>query len=450
LPNEPGDKALDDWDSLPLDPDADDWDDPKPAAAAPSSPPVADKGAEDDDWDDPEPAAGPSSLPAAQKGAEADDWDDEPIGPADDWDDSLEAEPARGQDEASEGRAEDLGQDSGDSAGWDDADDVSSASGDWDGQGLPPHEQAALGLDDGEEADLSSPLAEDSSRLEEEAPPRFAETKAAPSDSRQKSPSDTGRTHFDRIERPALPVDGDDQSRNDFLKSLMDGENDAVPQKVELDLDGIFDQARKEAEQLSPEATHLPVEAPKPDEPAPDPSPEADLAAEAALSPAEVKKVARYKMLIVLGTLGVVVLGMLFALYRIFFRSAPPAPQVRPFVVEPDTLLSARAPIPGEMPLGRFYLTLGEAPDSVVVEMEITLHYHDSPDAPLISGEMTLIRDLIYRLTKPLGPALLTDPDVRRQLQADLLQTLNNIEALRSDPADPRLTYVQISLLGKR
>jgi flagellar basal body-associated protein FliL len=442
LPNEPGDNALDDWDSLPLDPDADDWDDPKPAAKA------------------------AASSPPQDKGAEADDWDEEPSDSAGDWDDSAESDQGQGQDEDSGAPAEDGDEDSGDSAGWDDSDEESAASGDWDGQGLPPSEQAALGLDDGQEADLSSPVSEGSARLDDEDPPRFAEIPKSPSDSARpspsdsarkspsdtgrKSPSDTGRTHLDRPERSAPAGAGDDQGRNDFLKSLMDGDGDAVPQKVELDLDGIFDQARKEAEELSPEATHLPVEAPKPEEPAPDPSPEADLAGEAALTPAEIKKVARYKMLIVLGTLGVVVLGMLFALYRIFFRSVPPAPQVRPFVVEPDSLLSSRAPMPGEMPLGRFYLTLGEAPDSVVVEMEITLHYHDSPDAALINSEMTLIRDLIYRLTKSLGPSLLTDSDVRRQLQADLLQTLNNLEALRSDPADPRLTYVQISLLSKR
>jgi hypothetical protein len=49
-----------------------------------------------------------------------------------------------------------------------------------------------------------------------------------------------------------------------------------------------------------------------------------------------------------------------------------------------------------------------------------------------------------------MGPPLLTDPEVRRRLQADLLETLNSLDALRSDPADPRLTYVQISLLSKR
>ena len=229
----------------------------------------------------------------------------------------------------------------------------------------------------------------------------------------------------------------------------MEGDGDVVPQKVELDLDGIFDQARKEAEQLSPDATHQPVDAPAP-EPEAAPPPAEEVMDLAPLSSDGIRKVARYKMLIVLATLGVVVLGTLFALYRIFFKTVPQAPAVRPFVVEPDSLLASRAAMPGEMPLGRFFLTLGEASEAVVVEMEITLHYHDSPDAPIIVREMTLIRDIVYRLTESFGPSLLTDSDVRRQLQGDLLQTLNNIEALRSDPADPRLTYVQITLLAKR
>jgi flagellar basal body-associated protein FliL len=273
----------------------------------------------------------------------------------------------------------------------------------------------------------------------QEPPPRFEEPKSA-SDTRDRAP----------YERQRPPIQGvDDQSRADFLKSLMDGDGDAVPQKVELDLDGIFDQARKEAEKLSPDATSLPVEAPEPESETAPPPPEEHIDL-APLSAGGVKKVARYKMLIVLSTLGVVVLCTLFALYRIFFRTVPPPPQTRPFVVEPDPLTSSRVPIPGEMPLGRFYLTLGDPQNAVVVEMEITLHYHDSFDAPIILREMTLIRDIIYRLVAPLGPELLTDTGVRRGLQADLLQTLNNIEALRSDAADPRLTYVQISALTKR
>jgi flagellar basal body-associated protein FliL len=106
--------------------------------------------------------------------------------------------------------------------------------------------------------------------------------------------------------------------------------------------------------------------------------------------------------------------------------------------------------MPGELALGRFYMTLGEDQEHAFVEMEITLHYQDAPDLEIIKAENTLIRDIIYRLTKPLGPTLLTDPEIRRQLQADLLVTLNNIEALRGDPEEPRITYVQISLLSRR
>jgi flagellar basal body-associated protein FliL len=226
----------------------------------------------------------------------------------------------------------------------------------------------------------------------------------------------------------------------------MDGD-DALPQKVELDLDGIFDQARKDAERISPDATSQPVEAPLPEE-ALEPEDEIDAAP---LAQPTVKKVPKYKMFIVLGTLGLVVLGMAFAVWRIFIRSASTAPQSRPFVVAPDPLTYSREPMPGEMPLERFYISLSDGAEAAaVVEMEIILHYRDTPDAALIASEIILIRDLIYRLAKATGPALLSDQDVRRQLQADLLHTLNNIDALRSDPVDPRLTYVQISLLGRR
>jgi hypothetical protein len=63
---------------------------------------------------------------------------------------------------------------------------------------------------------------------------------------------------------------------------------------------------------------------------------------------------------------------------------------------------------------------------------------------------MTLIRNTIYLLLKAVGPSILGDPEVRRQYQADLLQTLNNLDAFKTDPANPRLTYVQISLLSRR
>ena len=284
----------------------------------------------------------------------------------------------------------------------------------------------------------------------DEPPPRFVEESESETQSDGARQPESGRPAGERPERPGRPsstgINGD-QGRADFLKSLMDGDQDAVPQKVELDLDGIFDQARKEAEQLSPDATRQLEEAPKPDEPLP---PAEEIIDVAPLSPSDVKKVARYKMFLVLGILGVVVLGMLFALYRIFFHTVPPQPQVRPFVVEPDSLIVSRTPMPGEFPLGRFYMTLGQGAEAVVVEMEIVLHYRDARDLPLIENELILIRDLIYRLTKPLGPALLTNLDVRRQLQADLLQTLNGIETLRSDPDDPRLTYVQIPVLTRR
>ncbi|MDR0621948.1 MAG: hypothetical protein LBJ61_08740, partial [Deltaproteobacteria bacterium] len=263
------------------------------------------------------------------------------------------------------------------------------------------------------------------------------------------SPASTGYRPKESQAPSRPPVAGavDDQDRSEFLKSLMEGEGDVVPQKVELDLDGIFDMAKKEAETISPDSTFQPVEAPAPEEP---PAAKEDIIDTAPLNSAsQIRKVARFKMFILLGTVSLVGLGLLVVLYTLFFRGAPEPIQVAP-PIQADPLEAHREVISGEKNLDGFVITLDDGDTPVVVEMNIILHYRDVADEPIIDSQINPIRDTIYRLTKYAGQALLTDSEKRVRFQADLLYTLNDLDRIKADPINPRLTYVQISLLRRR
>jgi flagellar basal body-associated protein FliL len=235
-----------------------------------------------------------------------------------------------------------------------------------------------------------------------------------------------------------------DSAKSDFLKSLDDDDESDLPKKVELDLDGIFSEAKREADNLSPEATHSPEDAPLPTEPAislePDP-----------LAKPHTVKVAHYKLFIFIGVIFLAVSALGYGAYRIFFQK--PAPSAGPPPIDyslEDDLATTRPKNPGVFTLERFYVNLGSETSGTVVEMEILLHYKDDSVADVIRAEMTVVRDLIYRLTRSTPPSVLTELDERRRLQANLLRTLNNLPAFSGDPADPDLTYVQIGLLKKR
>jgi flagellar basal body-associated protein FliL len=236
---------------------------------------------------------------------------------------------------------------------------------------------------------------------------------------------------------------GADRTR--FLESLLDGSETSLPKKVELDLDGIFDQAKKEAENLPPDSTHGATEAPKPAEPAefeePAPPPEP------LQQPAQ-RKVSKLKLLFFLVPIVVGVALLLFGVYHIFFSGSEPVPE--PELVLTDPLDVSTEPEPGELALKPFLVTLeGDDGSKAVAQIDFILHYHDTPDMALINHNLTEVRDLIFRITRSRGPALLSDANTRRQLQADLLTTLNELPAFKSEN-EQKLTYVQISTLRKR
>jgi flagellar basal body-associated protein FliL len=240
--------------------------------------------------------------------------------------------------------------------------------------------------------------------------------------------------------------------RTRFLESLLDGSDTSLPKKVELDLDGIFDQAKKEAEALAPDATRVPAEAPKVEEgadalaaatagetPAPPPEP---------LPPPAQKKVSKLKLLFFLAPIVLGVAGLIFGLYRIFGSGG--APEETPELVLTDPLEIDGEPQPGELAMPSFLLTLeGDDGKRAVAQVDFIIHYHDRPDLDLLKDNMVQVRDIFYRITKSRGPMILTDATARRQLQADLLSTLNDLPPFKTE-SDPRVTYVQISLLREK
>jgi flagellar basal body-associated protein FliL len=229
----------------------------------------------------------------------------------------------------------------------------------------------------------------------------------------------------------------------------MDGDSDVVPQKVELDLDGIFDMARKEAETISPDSTFQPVEAPAP-APEPEHEQEAEVIDTAPLNAsAPVKKVARFKMILVVATLSLIGLGLVFVVYTLLFNK-PKAPVLPLPTYEADPIDTQRVPISGEMPLERFIIPMVDRESPVTVEMALILHYRDQADESVLKAQEVQLRDISYRLAKEAGASLLTDTEARQRFQANLLATLNNIDQIKADPENPRLTYVQISLLRRR
>jgi flagellar basal body-associated protein FliL len=449
---------LDDWDNLPLDPTADDWDEtPAPPATGQATDkdlaslaPLAktiedtfDRVSQSPDWLD---SPSPASEPSVASQANNNDFDED--------DEFLDLSPLVAQEEEFPPEAQPR------SVGFEDSLDTPSF----------PEQLSSPSIEDSSESDLTltkeaeekTPLA----ALADEQDAIFDFEDALSSADKNRAPlaqaqldQDAPSPQIDKVDQDVPDVqdvflnpeeegelDADDPARADFLKTLSDLDGEDVPKKVELDLDGIFNEAKREADNLSPEATRLPEEAP-PIEPEKEilvelPSQEPNLSGPI--------KFARYKILIFFSILGLAVAGLGFGAYQIFFKSPPQPKTVNEEYQPPSDLAQPLVKIPGVLTLERFYVSLGEEPNRTLVEMEIILHYQDEPVAQILKNENVVIRDLIFRLTKTVDPSIVTEMEERRQLQANLLSTLNNLPQLHSDPTDPALTYVQISLLKKR
>jgi flagellar basal body-associated protein FliL len=476
-------EIIDDWDSLPLDPNADDWDDiPPPAAAGtgekavsetservPAQPGTPEK-APDDSFDAvtdelPDWSELPPPAPEAGKATQSSGDFDEGFG--EDSDEFLDLSPLEAEDEAYEAPNEASG--GNELSAQEAPPQISQPDDSWDASPAaaaaeeePAPSQAArnqpLKADDSLDSMVAPTIPDDEITEVEVSPAEQASGSADEADSdfdiqgvesesgAEKSDQKTDQPASERKEAAPSDSPADDQNRDEFLKSLADTEDENVPKKVELDLDGIFDEAKREADNLSPEATRLPEEAPV----------QAGAAAEDVPLPPvdsthQVVKVSRYKLGIFIGVIAVALTGLGFGVYKIFFNK-PEVPVQAESLVIMDDLASTREKVPGVYPLERFYISLGQEsePDKVVAEMEIILHYQDDLAVDVIKNENIVIRDLIFRVTKSMPPTILNDLDERRQLQANLLSTLNNLDAFHNDPENPVLTYVQISLLKRR
>jgi flagellar basal body-associated protein FliL len=430
------DQVIDDWDSLPIDPAMDDWDQPQatkepeaddfennfqPDNMVKSGENIEEKGIDDKEENNLEKISTESLESIDQNTAI----------------DSIEIDNIEGEKKADH---------SGESLENPDQENMENDDDDFDQDFEAPESVEIDELDSEEKAvkDEKS-LEEDSGTVEEKV--AVQPDKGKPEDTKSlKEKGSPDSTSSSSSKLPVPPVEGEDldPNRANFLKSLLDG-NDVVPQKVELDLDGIFDGAKKEAETISPDATRTPVEAPK-EEPlkVEDEKPDVE-----PLAAPVIRKVPKFKLFLLIGILFLGVGGLGFGIYRIFFKSPPVTPSSAPFAVE-DDLIEEADPEPGEVTLERFFINLGSGNQAVTVEMEIILHYRDKLDSQIIGAEVVLIRDMIYRLTKAVGVEILSKTEVRRKLQSDLLGVLNNLDPFKGDPDNPRLTYVQISLLRRR
>ena len=372
------DPALDDWDNLPLDPAADDWDAPpaKPALeeATPEEPAQPELEAPPE-----ETAPPPQSQPGP---VDEDDFDDEAPGSMDGLLDGL-------------------------------GDDIPSPEPDPDPDPGP-----------GPEPETPEPQAE--------APKPKPAPKLPPPPPPGAFDAFLGDHAGQGVGFTPPPPAGPESEASDSEPAA------SLPQKVELDIEGIFfddlvaatgqgdEPAAEEPAAPAEEAQAPAEETPAPDDPAqaPPPPPEA----------APHHKIPLAKLLIlVLPTLAVlVVLGLV--VHRLFIHTPPPPPEV--LVIDPAP--SAREPEPGEIPLKPFYINFAGEPE-VIVEMSAVLYYNDISDRELIEANLPSVREVIFRLTRNKGGQVVTNGGMQRALRQELRQAAN--EALGAEA----ISYVQLT-----
>jgi len=419
--------APDDWDSLPLDPAADDWDAPpaKPEKQAPEKaeeapfPPVS-----DDDFDDEAP--GPESPPVSD-----DDFDDEAPGPLDSVLDGLGDED-------------------------DDFDTPSPAAAEF-----PEPEPPELEAPKPEAPEVPEPppaAPKPPPKLPPPPPPGAfdaflgdnagkEEVAAAPA----KKPAPPPEPDLEDKTASPPPDPEDESSEGESPESeppedeSPDSEPDAtphpIPPKVELDIEGIFldelishppQDAEAAAEEPAPAAKKTPAPpapaaAEKPASPAPAPAEEPPEAAPH-------HKVPFLKLLTLVVPAILILIGLGWAVHRLFIHTPPPPPQV--LVIDPS--LPPHEPEPGEVPLKPFYINFAGEPE-VIVEMSAVLYYNDISDRELIVENLPSVREVIFRITRSKGSEVVTNGGIQRALRQELLQAANEVLGAKA------ISYVQLT-----
>ncbi len=204
--------------------------------------------------------------------------------------------------------------------------------------------------------------------------------------------------------------------------------------KVELDIEGFFDgESEKE---LNKQLAEMEEQAFDDEESLPDAAP-FDSLPEAGSEEAEGEekpKKSRLKLLILIGV-GLLLLGGIgFAVFALFFTEEEPPPP--PLIINPQP--PARNLIPGDLPLEPFYLSFPGSQGETIVEMTVSLHYLDEPDKLILDAQLPEVRDIIYRLTQSKGSQVISSGEIQSALKLELAKALNT--ALKGE----RLSYVQI------
>ncbi len=471
------DPNLDDWDSLPLDPDDTDWDEPSPAAPPespverPESPdagrgPQADemvshddlviddldvpKTIQLDDWDGPEEAP-TDDLPPAEP--PSDGWfpgDQAPAGhqppaaspPDDGW--FLNDPPQTGEQPPAEPPSD--GWFPGDQAPTGDQPPAASPSDDGWILNDPPQAgdqpPAAAPSDDlfptngppaavpddleptggfGEAAPLDPPT-QDEAPLPRISPADTARPETGSFQSQLDDAEAAGDSMFD------LGVASGPRSHQSLSEKLAADLEELPTKKVELDIEGIF---LEEPEDL-PAPPPVEEEAPPPPEPAPSPPPKAPVE-----SPKGSKKIPKTKLLLLAVPAIVLVLGLGFGVYKLFFSSSAGGKNGPAMTIDPR--VPPREPTPGTLDLGPFYLNFTGGQSEIIVEMNVALHYKDLPDKMAVEQNLTRVRDIVLRVSQGLGDQIVSDGESQRTLRRDAAEKIN--AALGGEKID----YVQIT-----
>ena len=395
------DLNLDDWDSIPLDPAADDWDDPPAAApfAPPSAAPLAEPVAAGPPVQVPEPAG--EAQPAPEPEIVIDFDMPEPLdafSEPDDEPDSLE-EAAATTDFGSlltDFEAPDTPLDNTFGPAAPVVDSVET---------IDPFEQIEIEASPAEPEPAPLPFSADS--------PKFSQFDAGepeePEELEEDYDAHLGPAAIDEafaaIKGPAAPPPEMREADLNF--------EDLTTKKVELDIDGIF---LESAEEEPPPVEEL---EPEPETPAP---PEPEPKVETPPEPLT-KRIPRVKLLLIALPTLAAALGLVFGVYKLFFSSKEDPGAAREQVIDPR--VPPRDPQPGEMPLEAFYISFPGSQGDTLVEMTVVLYYNDFPDQAAVGEQLATVRDLIFRAAQGKGSQVISDGEMQKALREELAANIN-------------------------